>query len=231
MTAQPPEPPSNQPPSDPPADAGNAPPPPPPAYSPAPPPAQPTTPYGAPTYGSYGAAPDPGVYPASGAGAPGGLLERFLARLIDGILLGIVSFLLGSLLIVGALMNESNGGNMLTGGGSYAASAVLALIGVAIQMGYFVYMESSRGQTLGKMALKLRTVGVAGGNPTTEEAVKRNIFNAIGLVGLIPVLGLLSGPLSLIAVIAIAVTINGDPVNRQGWHDKFAGGTRVVKIG
>ncbi|MBJ7291865.1 MAG: RDD family protein, partial [Williamsia sp.] len=30
-------------------------------------------------------------------------------------------------------------------------------------------------------------------------------------------------------VIAIGVTINNDP-NKQGLHDKFAGGTRVVRV-
>ena len=32
-------------------------------------------------------------------------------------------------------------------------------------------------------------------------------------------------------MIMIAVGINSDTVDRQGWHDKFAGGTRVLKIG
>ena len=32
-------------------------------------------------------------------------------------------------------------------------------------------------------------------------------------------------------VIMIAVGINNDTVNRQAWHDNFAGGTRVVKVG
>jgi uncharacterized RDD family membrane protein YckC len=225
MTAQPPEPPSEQP-----APEGSAPPPPPPAYSSAPPPAEPSTPYGAPTYGSYGAAPDPGAYPASGAGQPGSLLDRFLARLIDGILLAIVNGVLVGAVIVGAVMGES-GGFMMGTGSSYAVAAVSALVGVAIQMGYFVFMESSRGQTVGKMIMKLRTQGPGGGNPTVEEAIRRNIFMAIGLLGLVPVLGLFSGLVSLAAVIAIAITINNDAVNRQGWHDNFAGGTRVVKIG
>jgi uncharacterized RDD family membrane protein YckC len=225
MSAQPPEPPSDQP-----------------ATGATPPPPAPPPPADAPSYGAappagapaYSAAPSYGAPQAGGPYAggpqPGGLLDRFLARLIDGILLAIVNFVLASLLVVGALMGEDAGAGMYTMGGSYAAAAVSAVIGVAIQMGYFVYMESSRGQTLGKMVMKLRTVGPGGGNPTVEEAARRNIFYAIGLLGLIPVLGWFSGIVSLVAVIMIAVTINGDPVSRQGWHDRFAGGTRVVKL-
>ena len=29
----------------------------------------------------------------------------------------------------------------------------------------------------------------------------------------------------------IAVSINNDTVRRQGWHDQFAGGTYVLKVG
>ena len=64
-------------------------------------------------------------------------------------------------------------------------------------------MESSRrGQTVGKMAMSLRTEGPGGGNPTMEQAVKRNAWNALNAV---PFVGWL---LSLLAVIYIAVTIN-----------------------
>ena len=73
-------------------------------------------------------------------------------------------------------MGEDGGAGMYTIGGSYAVAAVSALIGVAIQMGYFVYLESSRGQTVGKMIMKLRTVAPDGGNPTVEEAARRNSF-------------------------------------------------------
>jgi uncharacterized RDD family membrane protein YckC len=93
-------------------------------------------------------------------------------------------------------------------------------------------MESSRGQSLGKMALKLHTRGPDGGNPTLEQAVRRNIWAGAAVLAIVPVVGgLIGGLLELVAVIVIAVTINGDPVARQGWHDKFAGGTRVVKEG
>ena len=45
-----------------------------------------------------------------------------------------------------------------------------------------------------------------------------------GLLGVIPFIGgVLGSVLTLIAVIMIAVGINDDTVNRQAWHDHFAG--------
>jgi len=161
---------------------------------------------------------------------PAELLDRFLARLIDFVLLGVVNFLLVTLIIVGAIMGTDGGAFGM--GGSFAASAVYALVSAAIYLGYFGYMESSRGQTVGKMLLKLRTVGARGGNPTMEEAIRRNIWTGFGAAGVVPILGgIVAGIGQLVAVIMIAVGINNDTVNRQAWHDQFAGGTRVIKEG
>ncbi len=45
----------------------------------------------------------------------------------------------------------------------------------------------------------------------------------------VPLLGILTALLELVAVIAIAVTISQDPLKR-GWHDKF-GNTTVTREG
>ncbi|HZJ03953.1 MAG TPA: RDD family protein, partial [Nocardioidaceae bacterium] len=143
-----------------------------------------------------------------------------------------VNVILVSVVIVGAIMGANSGGLGMGTGSSFAAGVVQSVLTAAIYLGYFAYLESSRGQTVGKMLLKLETRGPGGGRPTMEQAVKRNAFTAIGLIGIIPILGWFLSPLlSLVAFIMIAVTINNDNVNRQGWHDKFAGGTSVIKIG
>jgi uncharacterized RDD family membrane protein YckC len=227
MTTTPPPPPGEgQPGEGQPTEPGSAPPPPPPPPPPsaAPPP---QTAYGAP---AYGAAPPPATGATPTGTAPGGLLDRFLARLIDGILLAIVNGVLVGAIVIGAIMGES-GNFFIATGTDYAVSAVSAILSTAIYLGYFVYMESSRGQTVGKMILKLRTTGPDGGNPTLEQAVRRNIWVGLGILGIVPILGLLGGIAQLVAVIMIAVGINKDAVNRQGWHDHFAGETRVLKIG
>ena len=70
--------------------------------------------------------------------------------------------------------------------------------------------------------------GASGGNPTVQESVKRNIWIAFGLAGIIPILGLVGSLASLVAVILIAVGISNDSATRRPCTDTFAG-TRVVK--
>ncbi len=155
-------------------------------------------------------------------------MTRFLAKLIDGILLGLVYGFLVVFLVLGLIFGAMAGGM----GGGFIASAISTLISTALFVGYFAFMESSRGQTVGKMLLKIEVRGPDGQHPTLEQALKRNAYLAIGLVGIIPILGTLLAPLlSLGATIAIAVTINSNTATRQGWHDMFADGTSVIKVG
>lgn len=200
-----------------------------------PPPPPPSDPYaGAGGGGDYGAPPPANPYgaqppaPASGE-QPGGLGDRFLARLIDAVLLFVVTAIIDLILLAGVLGLSAGSG--LGMGGSYGYAAATAVITTAINLGYFGYLESSRGQTLGKMALKLRVQTAAGGNPTLEQAVKRNIWLALPIVGLVPILGgIVAGLGELIAVIMIAVGISNDSITRRPWTDKYAE-TRVLKIG
>lgn len=144
---------------------------------------------------------------------PAGLGKRFLARLLDGIVITIPLLILGAIVGLGASASIGN-----TGAG--AGSIVLGIIAALVQLAYFTYLESSRGQTLGKMALSLRTQTESGGLPSLEQAAKRNAWILLGIVPLIGGLAVFA------AVIAIAVTIGSDALNR-GWHDKF-GDTIVV---
>ena len=115
---------------------------------------------------------------------------------------------------------------MLNAATSYwTAVFISGIVSAALYLGYFAFMESTRGQTIGKQVMKLKVVGPDGNqNPTTNEAVKRNIWNVFQVV---PCIGSLA---ALASVILIAVGINSDP-RRQHWFDKFAGGTQVLKIG
>lgn len=161
--------------------------------------------------------PPPLPAPASGAGAPGDLMTRFIARLIDGILVGVANGII-SIFIFGGFVNPMAMGIV----GFTGRFLLYSVIAAAITIAYFALMESNSGQTLGKMLMSLRTERAGGGKPTMEQALKRNAFYALNII---PFLGWLA----LLAVyIYIAVTINNSPT-RQGWHDKFAGGTQVVK--
>ncbi len=164
------------------------------------------------------------------AARPGELGDRFVARLLDSLLLLAVNIIVVGLVITGLIFGTSTSA-FSAGGGSFVANVVGTVLGVAINLGYFVYMETTRGETLGKMVMKLKVIGPNGQNPTPEESVKRNIYLAFGLAGIIPFLGIIAGLASLAAVIMIAVGINQDTERRQAWHDRFAGGTQVLKVG
>jgi uncharacterized RDD family membrane protein YckC len=164
---------------------------------------------------------------AAAVGRPGELLDRFLARLIDGLIVGVAYGILSAILRPIFLQ-----GFVYSTGEWFLYWIVLTLIWVPVTLGYFAFMDSSRGQTFGKMALNLRVYGPDGGNPTIEQSIRRNIIYAFQLLAIIPILGsLVGGVAALIGVIMIAVGINNDTVRRQAWHDRFAGGTYVMKIG
>lgn len=169
-----------------------------------------------------------------GIGQPADLMPRFVARLIDFVLLAVFNGFLVSFVVVGLMLGSDAGS--LTGWGipngtEYAASAISTVATAVITLAYFTLMESSRGQTIGKMLLKLETRGPGGGRPTFEQALKRNAFTVINVLTIIPFFGFIAGIASLAAVITIAVTINSDTVTHHGWHDNFAGGTTVVRVG
>lgn len=173
------------------------------------------------------AAPAPGApAPQYGPGFPGNLLDRFLARLIDGIILAVVFG------IISAIFSSIVYSGHHSLGEIFVFYLITGVIDTAIGLGYFGYLESSRGQTLGKQVLKLRVFGPDHqSNPTMEQAIRRNIYYALPLIAIIPVVGWFLYPIAaLAALIMILVGINSDP-QRQHWFDKFAGGTQVMKIG
>jgi len=154
-------------------------------------------------------------------------MDRFLARLIDGLIIGVVYWILSSI-----FSNMFLGGFTNSVGELFLYYVVLSVVFTAAAMAYFAFMDSIQGQTLGKMVMKLKVLGPDGGNPTVEQSLRRNIIYAANLISIVPILGWVVGPIAaLIGVIMIAVGINNDPVRRQAWHDRFAGGTAVVKVG
>ena len=151
-------------------------------------------------YGELGGHP-----PAPGGQEPGGLGLRFAARLIDGIIVNIVAFVLAF-----AISSMTN-------------YWVTGLFSGLLMFLYFLLFETTEGWTPGKKLLGLSVRGPAGAaKPDLQQSAIRNCWT---LLNIIPFIG---GLLTLIAVIVIAVTINGSPT-KQGKHDELAGGTQVVK--
>lgn len=153
-----------------------------------------------------GPAPDPLV--------PVGLGTRFGAKLIDWLVLVVPTLVLA--VVFGGAATAGFRSEFTVR--DYAIATVSTLLSFA----YFVLLESSRGQTVGKMALGIKVVGPDGHPPTTETAVRRNVWS---IVSLVPILGDI---VQLVLVIVIAVTISSGHFHR-GWHDNFAGGTAVVR--
>lgn len=152
--------------------------------------------------GQYG---EQGGYPPVGGGQPGGLLLRWVARVIDGIIVALVSW---TLIFVTDSMSSFLVTGLFTGGLSFA---------------YFVAFEVAIGSTPGKKLLGLSVRGPGGApKPTPAQSAIRNSWT------LLPIIPLVGGLLGIIAIIVIAVTINGSPT-KQGKHDELAGGTQVLK--
>ncbi|MCY7396107.1 MAG: RDD family protein [Nocardioides sp.] len=228
---------STEPPQPPTPPGGGTPPPPPPPSTP-----PPGTPGGYGGYGGYGDTPPPapggygGATPHAGGAQPGNLLDRFLARLIDGVLFAVVSVILGIVFAAILISSDSTTVNLQTGqvdtGSRAVYNLVSSLITTALVLGYFAFLESSRGQTLGKMAMKLKVVAPDGSNPTLVQALKRNIWLAAGLLGILGTFGsVLSFLISIGAVVLIIVGITSDVERRQTWFDTFGGDLQVRKIG
>ncbi len=158
-----------------------------------------------PAPGPYGS--DPRGYPPPFPAnlEPGGLVVRFVARLIDGILVGIVSFLL-------SFFTDTLSSIWVTG----FFTGLLMFV-------YFVAFETAQGWTPGKRMLGLRVHGPGGApKPTAQQSAIRNVWT------LLPIIPIIGGLLAFVAMIVIAVTISGSPT-KQGKHDEIAGGTQVVK--
>lgn len=139
-------------------------------------------------------------------------LTRLVARIIDGAILTLVSLipLLVGLYDVDNLTDESLG-----------LSLTLAAVGLV----YEISLVATRGQTLGKMAMKIKIIRTGTGLlPGWGMSTVRWLVPGIpGLIALAPSLGFVT-LLSLLVYISLL----WDKV-RQGWHDKAAG-TLVVKV-
>ena len=156
------------------------------------------------------AAPPPPVWNAQPAGPGaatgyGGFWLRVVAYVIDVILLGVVSSVVGMVVGTGAMMSGTDPANPAYWG-TQGISFVIGLL-------YFALLESSeRGATLGKMAVGLRVV--------TDQGQRLSLANAIGRYLAKIVSAIILG----IGFLMVAFT-----ERKRGLHDMIAG-TLVVKI-
>lgn len=135
-------------------------------------------------------------YSEAVSGAPpltryGGFWIRFVARVIDGIILGVVGLLIripafvimgGATLTLGDNLSPAQALAALPA--LLAGAAFMLFVSMAINGAYEAYFLSTRGATPGKMALGLKVVRADGGPITVGLAIGRyfaSILSALTL--------------------------------------------------
>ena len=145
--------------------------------------------------------------------------RRWVASVLDGLILGVAGFIIGlPFTVVGSILGsatsaasgDTSTGPLLATGISSIGSLINLVVGVV----YYVYFIGKSGQTLGKKALGIKVIKISG-EPSMGYA---NAFlrETVGKFASAIVFGL--GYLWAI----------WDP-RKQAWHDKIAG-TIVIKV-
>ncbi len=142
--------------------------------------------------------------------------KRLAARIIDIAIIVAVAVFLAVVGFAGAVLGSETGEDALALTAVFAGFGGLALFSI-IALLYEPTLIAVKGQTLGKMAMRIMVVRVEDGTvPGWGKALGRWVLP--GLLAFIPVVG---GLLSLLVYISLLWDSR-----RQGWHDKM--GTTVV---
>ncbi len=99
-----------------------------------------------------------------------GLGKRFVALLIDSILLQAVNVLLAS--VFGTT-------TVTEGGASFALQGPAALLGILISFVYYIGLEGLRGATLGKQVVGIKVVNEDGSPIDWTAAILRNVLRIV----------------------------------------------------
>lgn len=162
-------------------------------------------------------------------------LRRVGAYVIDALVKGVVSTVLGAYWTIPLLQDSMNQATSAINSGQPAALPTLdasmtqyilplTLVSIVVNLGYNAFFLSRYGATPGKMALGISVRRVQGPGPISVEAALRRyaLQTVLDLASLVPVLGLTSLLLSSLDLLWPL----RDP-KRQAWHDKIAD-TQVV---
>jgi uncharacterized RDD family membrane protein YckC len=108
-----------------------------------------------------------------------GIAVRFAAQLVDGVILGIVYFLLG-FGMTGSFSFDLFGTDALT---LLAAWWLISLL-------YFAILEGTKGATIGKMLLKIKVVQEDGKPCGIVPAFVRNILRIVDALPILYIIGI-----------------------------------------
>jgi uncharacterized RDD family membrane protein YckC len=159
---------------------------------------------GYPPQGQYppqGGYPPQGQYPPQGAyavppqgqyGMPmaqsamnyAGVGVRFVATLIDGVILGVVGGIFGGIIggIIGAAANAAANAGQDPNAAVAGVSGLLVLLYLVLAVivfGYYIVMEAKMGGTIGKKAMGLRIVREDGSPISWKEAILRTLLRIV----------------------------------------------------
>ena len=108
-----------------------------------------------------------------------GVVRRFFAALVDGLI-----FMVASWLIAG-----SAGGTTADG---FDLNGTPALLLSLVYLGYFVVLEGALGATIGKLVLGMKVVNKAGQAPGLGAALVRNLLRIVDALPLFYVVGMIA---------------------------------------
>jgi uncharacterized RDD family membrane protein YckC len=154
----------------------------------------------------------------------GGFWIRFVAALIDGVLLAVVNGIIGQILGLGFFVNPT---------GIDPTTLAYYCLTLAIQFGYHAGMEASANQaTLGKLALRLKVGKVNGERLSVGIAIGRySIKTFLGIFLIVSYMVPTGGPWITFLIIVISCfgyLMAAWDKKKQALHDKIAG-TYVFK--
>ena len=155
----------------------------------------------------------------------GGFWMRFLARVIDALVLMIPAVTVMILVLGTSFFTSVMGGDFSVFTNGTPMFIVAGLINALMYASYEAFLTSTYGGTLGKMALGLRVILPDGGMLNLQQALIRHlIYNGGSIIGaLLP----LAGVLNLLWILADNVSAAFDP-QKRALHDRIAN-TFVVK--
>lgn len=178
---------------------------------------------GAPPVGDFW---DVGGEGGLGAGRIADLGRRLVADLIDLVVLGAVM-----LIVLGLTLTARFGTGFASGtppratGGVLTVGLALTVVaaGLIVHLAYWVLLEGSGGQSLGKILMRVRAVHEDGGPISFRAAFKRRVvFYLPWLVQWVPTVGSLAFFVQLGLMLGALLTYLGDAPRHQGFHDKYA---------
>jgi uncharacterized RDD family membrane protein YckC len=145
-------------------------------------------------------APAPSPVRVTSSSRPAGFWIRFVAVMIDGVVLLVAQGILFS------------AGWMVSGSGGMAVKGVVNLFGTLLGAAYGIIFHWLWGQTLGKMALQIKVVSMNGGPLTFGQATGRYFATFLSAI-----------------ILCIGFIMAGIRTDKRALHDLLAG-TRVERL-